>query len=101
MNISQQGATYAVDGGPMDPIDTQWVYSHYRVNTEVDQSLAQLDVDDGSTMTGISDPATNQHNMPQPESDAPKNFFPKPDIGSMTPMKGGGGYMGWASQSLV
>lgn len=92
-NIAQQGATYAVDGGPMDPIDTQWVYSHYRVNTEVDQSLAQLDVDDGSRMTGISDPATNQHNMPQPESDAPMDFDFKPDFGPMTPMEGGGDYM--------
>jgi hypothetical protein len=33
VTIAQQGATYDVDSGAMEPVDTQWVYSHYRVST--------------------------------------------------------------------
>ena len=54
--IAQQSMTYDIDSGSIPPIDTQWMYSHYKVTSGVLDGGSE----DGSNMTGFSDPATNQ-----------------------------------------
>jgi hypothetical protein len=55
--INQQQMTYDTDGGSMNPIDTQWIFSHYHVSidpTGVHQN------ESGSDMTGFGTSDTNR-----------------------------------------
>ena len=57
--IAQQGATHDVDGGTMNPIDTQWMYSHYEFSVDKKAQLysnkERTDVFSGKTSSMGSD----------------------------------------------
>lgn len=57
VQINRQQMTYDVDSGSMNPIDTQWHYSHYVVKIDPQaQTSIPSDAEDGSIMGGFGDP---------------------------------------------
>lgn len=58
--MNRQQMTYDTDSGSMNPIDTQWHYSHYIVKIDKEaQTSIPSDAEDGSKMIGFGDPRTN------------------------------------------
>lgn len=57
VQMNRQSVTYDTDAGSMNPIDTQWYYTHYIVSIDRQgQAGIPVDAEDGSSMEGFSTP---------------------------------------------
>lgn len=61
VTINRQQMTYDTDAGSMNPIDTQWYYTHYGMKVDPgSQSYIGRDAEDGSDMDGFGIPVNDR-----------------------------------------